>query len=126
MTSVVYDAGVLAAADRNDRRVWAEHRIRLELGVIPYVPAPVVAQVSRSRQQAQLRRFLTGCVMVPFGEQDAHETGRLLGKSRTSDIVDAAVVLVARRYKAAILTSDEDDIQRLIAASGGDVQILAI
>jgi hypothetical protein len=56
MSAVVYDAAVLVAADRNDRRAWAEHKARLEFGLIPLVPAPVVAQVSRSPQQAQLRR----------------------------------------------------------------------
>ena len=30
---VVYDAGALIAAERNDRRFWAEHRVRLELGI---------------------------------------------------------------------------------------------
>ena len=71
MSTVVYDAAVLVAADRNERRAWAEHKARLELGVIPLVPALVVAQVSRSPQQAQLRRFLTGCVVVPLGEREA-------------------------------------------------------
>ena len=65
MSAVVYDAAVLVAADRNERRTWAEHKARLEFGIIPLVPAPVVAQVSRSPQQAQLRRFLTGCAVVP-------------------------------------------------------------
>jgi hypothetical protein len=27
--SVVYDAGVLVAAERGDRAVWSEHRVRL-------------------------------------------------------------------------------------------------
>ena len=48
MRSFVYDAAVLVAADRSERRVWAEHKARLELGAVPLVPAPVVAQVSRS------------------------------------------------------------------------------
>ena len=61
------------------RHVWLKHKIRLELGVVPVVPAPVVAQVSRSPQQAQLRRFLTGCTVAPLGESEAHEAGGLLG-----------------------------------------------
>jgi len=126
MNTVIYDAGVLVAADRNDRRAWAEHKARLELGVIPLVPAPVVAQVSRSPQQAQLRRFLTGCVVVPLGERDAHEAGRLLGMTRTADVVDAAVVVTALRQKAIILTSDPDDMERLIRASGGEIAVVAI
>jgi hypothetical protein len=75
MSAVVDDAAVLVAADRNDRRAWAEHKARLELGVVPLVPTPVVAQVSRSPQQAQLRRFLAGCVVVPFGEKERTKPG---------------------------------------------------
>lgn len=118
MSSFVYDAGVLVAADRNDRRSWAEHKARLELGLAPLVPAPVVAQVSRSSDQAQLRRFLAGCMIVPFGESEAHETGRMLGIAGTSDIVDGAVVSVALRHGAVIVTGDTDDIRRLARASG--------
>ena len=92
MSAVVYDAGVLVAADRNERRAWAEHKVRLELALFRWFP-PVVVQVSRSPQQAQLRRFLTGCVVVPLGESEAHEAGRLLGLTRTADVVDAVVVM---------------------------------
>ena len=123
MSAVVYDAAVLIAAHKNDRGAWAEHKARLELGVIPLVPAPVVAQVSRSPRQAQLRRFLTGCQVVPLGESEAHEAGRLLGLTSTSDVVDAVVVTTALRHKALILTSDLSDIRRLIRASGHDVPI---
>jgi len=126
VSAVVYDAAVLVAADRNQRRAWAEHKARLELGVVPVVPAPVVAQVSRSPQQAQLRRFLTGCVVVPLGESEAHEAGRLLGVAKTADVVDAVVVTTALRQKAIILTGDPDDIQRLVRASGREVAIVAM
>jgi predicted nucleic acid-binding protein len=126
VSAFVYDAAVLVAADKNDRRSWAEHKARLEFGIIPSVPAPVVAQVSRSPQQAQLRRFLTGCAVVPLGESDAHDAGRLLGKTRTADVVDAVVVTVAIRQKAMILTGDPDDIRRLVAASGRQIRVLTI
>lgn len=126
MNAVVYDAAVLVAADRNERRAWAEHKARLELGVVPFVPAAVVAQVSRSPQQVQLRRFLTGCVVVSLGETEAHEAGRLLGMTKTSDVVDAVVVTTALRQKATILTSDPDDIRRLVRASGDEVPVVVI
>ena len=126
MNRVVYDAAVLVAADRNDRRTWAEHKARLELGVIPAVPSPVVAQVSRSPRQAQLRRFLTGCAVIPLYEIEAHEAGRLLGKSGTADVVDAVVVTIALRQHATILTSDPDDIKRLVMASGRKVPVVAV
>ena len=125
MSAVVYDAAVLVAADRNDRRVWAEHKARLEFGVIPLVPAPVVAQASRSHRQVQLRRFLSGCTVVPLGERDAHDAGWLLGKSKTADVVDAVVVTTAVRRNATILTGDVKDIERLTASSGGDVAVVS-
>jgi predicted nucleic acid-binding protein len=126
MSAVVYDAAVLVGADRNERRTWAEHKVRLNLGVVPFVPAPVVAQVSRSPRQVQLRRFLAGCVVVPLGESEAHEAGRLLAMTRTADVVDAVVVTVALRQRAMILTSDPDDIERLVRASGREVAVVTV
>ncbi|MEZ5402887.1 MAG: PIN domain-containing protein [Bryobacteraceae bacterium] len=122
MTGFVYDAAVFVAAERNERRVWAEHKARLELGAAVLAPAVVVAQVSRSPEQVQLRRFLAGCEIVPFDERDAHEAGRLLGLTKTTDVVDAAVVGVAQRRKAVILTGDAGDMGRL-AAAGGEVPV---
>ncbi|MGH9293822.1 MAG: PIN domain-containing protein [Acidimicrobiales bacterium] len=111
--SVVYDAGLLVAAERNDRTVWADHRTRLEAGVVPVTTAPVVAQVSRSPRQAQLRRLLRGCEVVGFGPAEAHEVGALLARSGTPDAVDAHVVVTAARYGAAAVTSDVGDLRRL-------------
>lgn len=126
MTAVVYDAGILVSADRNERRIWAEHKARLEFSIVPLVPAPVVAQVSRSPKQAQLRRFLAGCEVIPLEESEAHEAGRLLGLTKTSGIVDAVVVTTAVRHKAIILTSDPTDIRRLVRASGREIAAVAI
>jgi predicted nucleic acid-binding protein len=115
--SFVYDAGVLIAAERADVRVWEEHRDRLERGFTPRVPAAVLAQVSRSDRQARLRLFLQGCEVVPLDEPDAHTAGKLLAKSRTEDVVDATVVVVASRHSATIITTDVDDIERLARVS---------
>jgi predicted nucleic acid-binding protein len=118
MKPIVYDASLLVAADRNDRRVWAEHQIRTKAGLPPLVAAPVVAQVSRAATQANLRRFLRGCEVVPFDEADAHAAGALLAATNTSDVVDAAVVTLAIKRGASVLTGDGDDIRLLVAASG--------
>ena len=111
--SVVYDAGLLVAADRSDRDVWADHRARLEVGIVPVTTAPAMAQVSRSPRQVQLRRFLRGCDIVGFMPNEAHEVGRLLAQAETSDVVDAHVVLTASARRSTVLTSDEDDLQHL-------------
>jgi hypothetical protein len=114
---VVYDAGVLIAADRSERRVWAEHKVRLEAGVVPLVPAPVVAQASRSPKQVQMRRFLRGCEIAPFDEAEAHRAGALLGKSRSHDVIDASVVVLAIQRHADIASDDRDDIGQLLSAA---------
>jgi predicted nucleic acid-binding protein len=126
MTPVVYDAAVLVAADRSDRQTWLDHRSRVALAITPLVSAPVVAQVSRSSQQVLLRRFLQGCVIVPLEEADAHEAGRLLGITKTTDIVDAGLVALAARSNATILTGDPHDISRLVAAARANIEIVRV
>jgi predicted nucleic acid-binding protein len=115
MRPVVYDAGVLIAADRCLRRTWAEHRVRLEAGLVPLVPSPVVAQASRSPKQAEMRRLLRGCEVVPFDETAAHTAGSLLGKTRTKDVVDASVAVLSIRHGADVISDDAEDIQRLLS-----------
>ena len=85
--------------------MWADHRVRLEAGVVPVVPAPVVAQVSRSSRQVQLRRLLRGCAVLPLDESLAHAVGKLLGQARIADIVDATVATVAMRKKSEVTTA---------------------
>jgi predicted nucleic acid-binding protein len=121
--TVVYDAGVLIAAARSDRQVWADHKARLEAGVAPVTTAPVVAQVSRSGRQAQLRRFLRGGEVAPFAADEAHPVGALAGKSKSSDVVDVHVVAVAHRLGRQVLTSDQDDLDLIADAEPGGVEV---
>ena len=124
--TVVYDSGALIAADRSDRRVWADHRARLELGVPPVTTAPVIAQVSRSGRQAQLRRFLRGCEIVTFSAEEAHDIGALAGRSDTSDVVDVHVVAVAGRLGLGVVTSDADDLRPVIDALRSPIALFTI
>ena len=124
MRPAVYDAGVLVAADRNVRAVWAEHRARLEAGIVPVVPAPVVAQVSRSAAQVQLRRLLRGCEVAALTGEAAHAAGYLLGRASTSDVADGVVAETATRLHADVLTGDRADIARLLDAAGADARII--
>ena len=124
--SVVYDAGALIAAERNDRVVWADHRARLEAGEVPLATAPVVAQVSRSSRQVQLRRFLRGCDMAPFASNEAHEVGGLLARTGTTDVVDAHVVLIASARRYTVLTSDPADLAQLSQQLSSAVDIRVV
>jgi hypothetical protein len=121
---VVYDAAVLIGADREDRRVWTDHLALLKDGIVPLVPAAVLAQVSRVRsRQVQLARFLRGCIVTPLDEESAHASGRLLGASRTADVVDASVVALAVRSRARIVTGDPEDIEALVTVSGVELEV---
>jgi predicted nucleic acid-binding protein len=111
--SILYDAGVLVAAERGDREIWADHRTRLEIGVVPWTTSPVLAQVSRSPRQTQLRRFVRGCNVAAFAPEQAHTVGALLGRAETADVVDAHVIVTAASRSATVLTSDSGDLQRL-------------
>ena len=126
MIGVVYDAGVLIAAERGDRGVWAEHRVRLELDLLPLTTAPVVAQASRSPRQAQLRRFLRGCDIESFEPHEAHEVGALLARTRTADVVAAHLAALAARTESIVLTDDPSDLRRLSDALATPVTIRAI
>lgn len=118
MSGHTYDTGVLIAAERNDRLVWALHRRILEQGDSPSVPSTVLAQAWRGGPQAQLSRLLAGCEVRPFTEAQARESGRLLARAVSSDIVDASVVIVARERGEVVLTSDQGDLTPLAQALG--------
>jgi len=114
----VLDAGALIAFERNDRKV----RTLIELAVTHkaalHIPGAVVAQVWRDgSRQARLARLLgSGFLHVqPLDLEEAQATGALCGKTGTSDVVDASVVLLARRHRASVVTSDADDLARLDA-----------
>jgi hypothetical protein len=91
----VYDASVFIAAERSDRAVWADRRARQELGMVPVTTALVVAQVSRSTRQVDLRRLLRDCDLVAFAPAHGHAVGALLAAAGATDVVAAHVVVVA-------------------------------
>lgn len=117
-TTVVYDAGALLAAERNDRRFRIVHSQMLDEARRIIVPAPVLTQVWRGgARQALLARILRSCVVEPTTEEVARYGGVLLAKTRTSDAVDAIVVASALPSDALIVTSDPDDLSLLWRAA---------
>ena len=127
MKGVTYDTGALLAAERNERRMWALHAGFLAEEAVPTVPAPVLAQAWRGgAKQASLSRLLALCEVEPMSEQQAREVGHLAGRSRHDDVVDVTVVEGALRRKDGIVTSDPDDIRRIVEALRKQVRIEAI
>ncbi len=115
----VYDSGALIALDNNDRRTWARHHLALEEGRDIHLPAIVVGQAWRDgRRQARLGQVLASCYVDAVKEQTAKAAGVLCGKSDSSDVVDATVVVLAASLRAIIWTSDVRDITTLADCSG--------
>src|SRR5437868_712939 len=113
--AVVLDAGALIAFERGNPRMRALCREALNGRAQLVTPATVVAQVFRDRaKQVALRALLkNGCSRIPPLDQPlAEAAGVLCGQTGTSDIVDASVVLVARRERAPVVTSDVKDLRR--------------
>jgi hypothetical protein len=124
---VTYDTGALLAAERNDRRMWALHAGFLAEEAVPTVPAPVLAQAWRGgAKQASLSRLLALCEVEPMSEQQARNVGRLARRSRHDDVVDVTVVEGALRRKDGIVTSDPDDMRRILEALREHVRIEAV
>lgn len=119
MSRIVLDAGALIALDRNDRALWVALKLAAVQSADVLVPTTALAQVWRGRAaQAQLARALSYCVLAPF-DPLARAVGELCGRSRTTDVCDAQVAIVAATRGDALYTSDPKDMARLLSAYGG-------
>lgn len=114
--TLVLDAGALIAVERAQRSTLAvlEAARRRERKVV--VPAGVVAQAWRGGpRQASLARFLgaRGVAVEVLTEAGARAAGVVCGLAGTADVVDASVVVTARRHGATVLSSDRADLEAL-------------
>ena len=113
MAGLVLDAGALIGLDRNDRRVIAMLARVSERGEEVTIPASALAQAIRQpERQVRLARLVRqpSATVVPLNRADATSIGRILAASGTSDIVDAHVVVCARRTGQPVVTADADDL----------------
>jgi hypothetical protein len=117
MKGLTLDAGALIALERGEQRMMALLERTLAVsGAVVHVPAGVVAQVFREgSSQVYLRRLMKKpqTKIVPLDEQTAYVVGMLLGLRRSSDVVDASVVICARRNDQPVVTGDPEDLRRL-------------
>ena len=116
MPGVTLDAGGLIAVDRNNREMLVLLARARETASRITVPATALAQAVRSpERQARLARLVRQPTtdVVPLDRVDATNVGRLLAASATADVVDAHVVVCARRARQRVVTSDPDDLRAL-------------
>lgn len=124
MAGLTLDTGPLIAADRNDRRFWAYWKEAERRDVDVTVPAAVVAQAWRGPRNARMAMLLAACDVDSLDRSLATDTGALCGRSATSDVVDASLIVGAARRSDDVLTSDPDDLARLAASLTGVGTIL--
>jgi hypothetical protein len=124
---LVLDAGALVAIERGDRALVALLKGEHQAGRVPASHGGVVGQVWRGggARQALLARALDGVDVIALDEALGRRAGALLARARLSDVVDAAVVLLAVDGDA-ILTSDPDDLRTLAEASGAHVELIGV
>ena len=115
---MTYDTGMLIAAEADARSAWVMHRQALRRGLLPVIPAAVLAQAWRGGPQPLLARLLQGCVVEPIDESIARLAGRACARADTSDVVDAMVVVGALARGDLVVTSDVDDLARVARAIG--------
>ena len=116
MAGITLDAGGLIAVDRNDRRVTVLLARARETRARVTIPASALAQaIRRPERQVRLARLIRQPTadVVSLDGVDATNVGLLLAASGTSDVVDAHVVVCARRARQRVVTSDPDDLRAL-------------
>jgi hypothetical protein len=125
MSGIALDAGGLIALEHGNRRVLTLIARALERHMRITVPATALAQVIRHpARQVRITRLVRQPTtdVVPLDGPDATLTGLLLAATGTSDVVDAHVVVCARRSRQLVITSDASDLRKLDPA----LQILAV
>lgn len=116
MSGLTLDAGGLIALDRNERKVLVLLAEAARRGQRVTVPATAFAKAIRQpARQARLSRLArqVSTDLAHLDGPDATRVGVLLAQSRTADIVDAHVVVCARRARQPVVTSDPRDLHRL-------------
>ncbi len=124
---LLLDAGAFIAVERDDRDVVALIKAELLAGRAPRTHGGIVGQVWRggSGKQARLARLLPGVEIAALDSELGRSAGMLLKSSKSSDVIDAALVALADDGDD-ILTSDVEDLQALAVAAGVHVELVPV
>ncbi len=114
MKTLTLDTGALIALERRRQRVWQVLHRAATLGVVPIVPADVVAEWWRGR--SDIRETILGAVSIePLTADLARIAGEAMATVRGATTVDAIVMASAAQRGDAVYTSDVGDLERLRA-----------
>jgi hypothetical protein len=121
------DAGALIAVEKGDRDTVALIKQELLHERVPLTHGGVIGQVWRggTGRQVHLARLLAGLDIASLDETLGRSAGILLGRSKTKDVIDAGLILLAEDGDL-LLTTDPADLERLAAAARLHVDIVAV
>ncbi len=124
---LILDAGAFIALGRDDRAIWRRLKAARRTGQLPVTHGGVVGQVWRGggARQALLARALNGIDVRALDEQLGRRSGALLARTGTSDVIDAALVLLAEDTDH-IATSDLSDLRVLAEAADRHVELIPV
>ena len=125
--SLILDAGALLAVERNDRDVVALIKQELLSRQIPITHGGIIGQVWRGGRdrQAGLARLLPALDIVAVDEALGRRAGVLLGRAKTDDVVDAALLVLAKDGDV-VMTSDPKDLVPLAQAAELHVDVVPV
>jgi hypothetical protein len=125
--TLVLDAGALVAVERGDREVIALIKRERLANRAPLTHGGIVGQVWRGGRgrQARLGQLLPGLEVAALDRELGRRAGSLLGTTRTSDVMDAAIALLTSDGDD-LLTSDAADLRPLVAAVGVHAEIIEV
>lgn len=124
MAGLTLDAGALIAYERGDERVREILAVAYARGLVPTIPAIVLAEVWRGdARDARVARLLKASSIETVDERLARTAGSLRRRTPGSGTIDACVAVGVRRRRDAIATSDPDDMRTLL---GPGFTILAV
>lgn len=124
---LVLDAGAFVAVERGNRKLSALVKGEHLAGRDPLTHGGVIGQVWRSGtgRQAPVASLLRAIETVPLDEELGRQTGALLAQAGSSDVIDAALVLLANDGDE-VITSDPEDIAALADAAGLQIDVVEI
>lgn len=125
MNRFVLDAGALIALEQRDQAMWERLARARRDGIALLTHGGVLGQVWRDARQVQLARAMRWLDIRPLDATLGRQVGALLAMTRTTDVIDAAVALIAADGDE-IYTSDPGDLLRLADAAERDVAIIPV
>ncbi|MGH2771954.1 MAG: hypothetical protein ACRDIU_02285 [Actinomycetota bacterium] len=125
--NLILDTGALIALERNDREMWRRLELARGRGDDAPTHGGVVGQAWRGDgpREALLAKALKGVDIKSLDEELGRAAGVLLGRARGSDVIDAALVLLAADGDR-IATSDVEDLRPLAEESGVHIDLIAV